>query len=94
MIGKIILVVAVMFFAGTPARAQEGVDCAKTCEEGGREALEKCRANHPSEPDYCPSDDGHMADDCRKICSDRGDKSPDELMKMLPPNYKDVLEGK
>ncbi|MBI3580552.1 MAG: hypothetical protein HY098_00475 [Nitrospinae bacterium] len=94
MIGKIILVVAAMFFAAAPAGAQEGFDCLKTCEEGGREALEKCRANHPNDPNYCPSDDGHMAEDCRKICSDLADKGPDELMKMLPPNYKDVLEGK
>lgn len=92
--GKIILVVAAMFFAGTPAGAQEGFDCAKTCEDGTREALEKCRANHPADSGDCPSDDGHIADNCRKTCAELGDKSPDELIKMLPPDYKDVLEGK
>ncbi len=94
MLKTIILSASFSLMCLEPARAQEGFDCAKTCEDGARQALEKCRANHPADSGYCPSDDGHIADDCRKTCVELGDKSPDELMKMLPPDYKDVLEGK
>jgi hypothetical protein len=91
MVKKMILISAMLLSFGHAASAQD--DCPKICEENGRKALEACKANH-KEPGSCPTDDGHIADHCKVICADLSGKSPEELQKMLPPDYKDMLEGR
>ena len=80
--------------AGAPAFAQEGFDCPTMCEQSARQIMEKCRANHPGDTTYCPADDGHILEDCRRTCAGLEGKSPEELQKMLPPDFKEILEGK
>jgi hypothetical protein len=94
MVKRIFVVLALILSLSSRSWAAEPSDCASRCEDGGRKALELCKANHPNDPGYCPRDDGHMREDCVKLCADLENKSPEELQKMLPPNYKDMLEGK
>ncbi len=86
--------VAATFFALEPSLAQDNFDCPAMCEQGTRQALEKCRKNHSANPSQCPSDDGRIPEECRRVCAELSNLSMEELQKKLPSNYKDVLEGK
>ncbi len=88
------IVSAALLFAGDGAFAEEDFDCAAMCEQGTRQALDQCRKNHPKNPAECPADDGRIPQECRRICAELSGKSLEELQKMLPPNYQEMLEGK
>lgn len=89
-----ILVSAPILFSGSRAFAGEDSNCPAMCEEGTKQALAQCRANHPKDPAACPVDDGRIPEECRKVCAELSGKSLEELLKMLPANYQDVLQGK
>ncbi|MBI5637245.1 MAG: hypothetical protein HZA03_04655 [Nitrospinae bacterium] len=88
------IALAAVLFAGHGAFAEEGFDCPAMCEEGTKQALDQCRKNHPKDPAACPADDGRIPDECRRVCAELSGKSLEELQKMLPPNYQDILQGK
>lgn len=90
----VFIVALAVLFTGGRAFAEEGFDCPAMCIEGTRQALAQCRANHPKDPAACPVDDGRIPEECRKVCDGLSGKSLDELLKMLPPNYQDILQGK
>lgn len=85
---------AAVCFAVPAAFAEEGFDCAAMCEEGTKRVLDQCRKNHPENPSECPADDGRIPDECRRVCAELSGKSLEELQKMLPPNYQDILQGR
>jgi hypothetical protein len=94
MLRMALMVIVLVLSFGGPVMAADGFDCPSVCEQNGRKALEACKTNHPNDPGYCPADDGHILDHCREICEGLAGKSPDDLRKMLPENYKDIQEGK
>jgi hypothetical protein len=84
---------AILFF-GQNAFGQESFDCPTMCEQETKQALEKCRKSHAKNPAECPSDNGRIPDECRRVCAEFSGKSVEELQNLLPPNYKDIIEGK
>ena len=92
--GILFAALVMLVFAGHSAFGEESFDCAAECEQGTRHVLELCRKNHAKNPAECPSDDGRILDECRRVCAELSGKSPEDLQKLLPPNYNDILEGK
>ncbi|MBI5178412.1 MAG: hypothetical protein HZA04_04050 [Nitrospinae bacterium] len=89
----IFLLLAVLAIA-TVAHAQEAFDCPTMCEQGAKDALEKCRQIHAKDMGKCPKDDGSIPRECKRLCAEFSTLSPEELQKKLPPNYQDILDGK
>ncbi len=50
-----LFIVAAVFPAGGGAFGGETFDCPAMCEEGAKQVLAQCRANHPKDPAACPA---------------------------------------